>query len=86
VRSDQIEAAINGLRPQQVAKERRWLRGRYVDIAFGLARFFGFILRLAMIGANPASPMILIEVIFMFLEGATLTAGRLRTSFKSFRG
>jgi hypothetical protein len=82
--SNQTEAEINGLQRPHPAWKNYFLRWLYADIVIDLVQIFGAMLRVAMTGADPASPMIVIKVMSVFL--ALLTAGRPRTSVKTGRG
>jgi hypothetical protein len=76
VTHEQLEMEFARLLAQRNDQRKNWRLFGYVSIGLSLAIFFANTIKVFMTGADPAPPMVLIQVVFVIVGAAFLTAGR----------
>ena len=77
--NQEMDAEIDILRQGQVALRRHWLLWGYASNGVAIALCVAVLIRVAITGDDPPSPMIFITLTYIFLGIAFITAGRSRT-------
>ena len=73
---EQLEAELAMLRRQQDNQKKHWLRWGLASNAASLVLCAVVLLKVALTGDNPPSPMIFIVLTLLFVGLAFITAGR----------
>jgi Na+/citrate or Na+/malate symporter len=81
---DQLEAEIAALRRQQDDQKKHWRRWGLASYAASLILCAAVLLKVALTGNDPPSPMIFIILTLLFVGLAFVTAGR-PLAFARFR-
>jgi hypothetical protein len=73
---EEMEAEITRLRQEQAKQQRFWRRWGIASAGIALVLVAAVFARMAVTGADPASPMLMLALTFVFLSIAFTSAGR----------
>jgi hypothetical protein len=73
---EEMEAEITRLRQEQAKQRRFWRRWGLASAGIAVVLVLATLARVAMTGADPASPMLFVALTFVFLSIAFTSAGR----------
>ena len=82
--SRELNTDIEILRQEYLEQRRHWLRWGFASYAIAMLLCFVVLIRVAITGDNPPTPMIFIVLTYLFLGFTFITAGRSLT-FPRFR-